>query len=552
MKLFPARYSPLVLTLGLILILTTTLNLPAPLAQAANNTHKGMWVWDMSDALLNNTGGAQDTFFNFIVAPKGDASFKLTHIYFEARTYNKDTDPNTLNPVITDPLTNPALQPSLRAFIQRAHSLGIQVEYLDGDASWVKSTTNRQIPVSICQAVVDFNAGGTVDQRFDGVHYDIEPHTLGTTWRQNGGVDGYNDTYENNMIFILQSCNNKGLHITNDTGTDYAAYVTELWNAYMAGGVLDYITIMNYFDTQAEWINGTVDGGGVAQNLQLDTLGLQMVFGVETIADAGLADISFAQEGYTCMKSVFDYSGNLYANNAKYWGVSVHYYTPFKAMTLGSCTTATPTRTNTPIGPTATRTNTPIAPTNTPTRTNTPTGPTNTPTSTLTRTNTPIGPTNTPTRTNTPTASMLKVQFYNWNRTSPSTEIAPFFKIVNLGSTSVSLSTLKMRYWFTKDSGTPSVTCDWLETMLCTSVTTSLVAMGTPKTNADEYLEIGFTSGTLAANANTGEMQFTIARSSGSYTQTNDYSFNSTATNYVDWNKVTLYQNSVLVWGVEP
>jgi predicted carbohydrate-binding protein with CBM5 and CBM33 domain len=54
--------------------------------------------------------------------------------------------------------------------------------------------------------------------------------------------------------------------------------------------------------------------------------------------------------------------------------------------------TATPTRTNTPVGPTPTRTNTPVGPT--PTRTNTPIGPT------PTRTNTPVGPT--PTRTNTP------------------------------------------------------------------------------------------------------------------------------------------------------
>jgi hypothetical protein len=72
MKSSLARHSPLVLTLGLILVLTaTTLNLSVPLAQAANNTHKGMWVWDMSDALLNNTGGAQDTFLNFVVAPRG-------------------------------------------------------------------------------------------------------------------------------------------------------------------------------------------------------------------------------------------------------------------------------------------------------------------------------------------------------------------------------------------------------------------------------------------------------------------------------------------------
>ncbi len=59
--------------------------------------------------------------------------------------------------------------------------------------------------------------------------------------------------------------------------------------------------------------------------------------------------------------------------------------------------TRTPTRTNTPVGPTAT-------PTRTPTRTNTPTGPTATPTRTPTRTNTPVAPTATPTRTNTPLA----------------------------------------------------------------------------------------------------------------------------------------------------
>src|SRR6185295_4649255 len=45
------------------------------------------------------------------------------------------------------------------------------------------------------------------------------------------------------------------------------------------------------------------------------------------------------------------------------------------------------------------------SPTNTPTRTNTPTGPTNTPTNTPTRTNTPTSPTNTP--TNTPSSGNL-------------------------------------------------------------------------------------------------------------------------------------------------
>jgi xyloglucan-specific endo-beta-1,4-glucanase len=81
---------------------------------------------------------------------------------------------------------------------------------------------------------------------------------------------------------------------------------------------------------------------------------------------------------------------------------------------LGGGVTAvpSPTRTNTPSGPTltptrtATRTNTPIGPTFTPTRTatrtNTPLGPSATPTRTATRTLTPTGPTATLTRTLTP------------------------------------------------------------------------------------------------------------------------------------------------------
>jgi endoglucanase len=36
------------------------------------------------------------------------------------------------------------------------------------------------------------------------------------------------------------------------------------------------------------------------------------------------------------------------------------------------------------------------------------------------------------------------------------------------------------------------------------------------------------------------------------FTQTNDYSFGAGATQYADWNDVTVYRNGTLVWGVEP
>jgi hypothetical protein len=36
------------------------------------------------------------------------------------------------------------------------------------------------------------------------------------------------------------------------------------------------------------------------------------------------------------------------------------------------------------------------------------------------------------------------------------------------------------------------------------------------------------------------------------YDETNDYSFDATKTAFSDWNRVTLYRNGVLVWGIEP
>jgi len=36
------------------------------------------------------------------------------------------------------------------------------------------------------------------------------------------------------------------------------------------------------------------------------------------------------------------------------------------------------------------------------------------------------------------------------------------------------------------------------------------------------------------------------------YTQTGDYSFNSSGNSYVDWNKATAYITGKLNWGIEP
>jgi hypothetical protein len=67
-------------------------------------------------------------------------------------------------------------------------------------------------------------------------------------------------------------------------------------------------------------------------------------------------------------------------------------------------------------------------------------------------------------------------------------------------------------------------------------------------------LEVGFTSaaGNLAGGGNV-TIQGRFAKNNwANYTQSNDYSFNSTGTGFGDWTKTTGYVSGSLQWGIEP
>lgn len=193
------------------------------------------------------------------------------------------------------------------------------------------------------------------------------------------------------------------------------------------------------------------------------------------------------------------------------------------------------------------------APTPTPTPTVTPTvtpTPTLTPIPTATPTITPE-PTVTPEPTGIP-ADGMKVQFFNGNLSETANTLSPNFKIRNTGTSSISLSDVKLRYYFTKDGTEPvNYTCDWAAAG-GGNITDSFAGISKP--DADCYLEIGFagTAGSLEAGAET-EVKGRIWKNDWSdFNQTNDYSFNAAAAGYTDWDNVTGYIDGVLIWGTEP
>ena len=148
----------------------------------------------------------------------------------------------------------------------------------------------------------------------------------------------------------------------------------------------------------------------------------------------------------------------------------------------------------------------------------------------------------------------LRIKYYPGVSAATSSEIQPNIMIENYTGSSIPLSSLKIRYWFTKDSPrTVLYVCYWA-TAGCPNLSGTFTSLPTPRPGADTYLEIGFnaSAGNLQSLYNT-EVQVEAHKSDWSnFNQADDYSFDGTQTAYAVSSHVTLYQNGILVWGTEP
>lgn len=140
----------------------------------------------------------------------------------------------------------------------------------------------------------------------------------------------------------------------------------------------------------------------------------------------------------------------------------------------------------------------------------------------------------------------LVVQYRAADTNPYDNQIKPHFNIVNRGSTAVNLSELTLRYYFSKDGNQPmNAWIDWAQ----------IGSSNIQTTFTDTYVELSFTNGagSISAGGQTGDIQLRMSKNDWSnFDETNDYSFDPTKTSYADWDRVTLYLNGQLVWGIEP
>jgi subtilisin family serine protease len=147
---------------------------------------------------------------------------------------------------------------------------------------------------------------------------------------------------------------------------------------------------------------------------------------------------------------------------------------------------------------------------------------------------------------------------------SPTDEyLLPRLRLFNNTPFDIPYSELKMRYWYTADSYQPQIfMCDYTSSLggcpnnpNLTGTFVTLPSNSPNKTSlSDTYLEVGFnpSAGNLVAGSQL-QMYLRVFKSGAyNFTETNDYSYDPSRPDMARWNRITVYRNGVLVWGIEP
>ncbi|WP_217558706.1 carbohydrate binding domain-containing protein [Paenibacillus sp. GbtcB18] len=275
--------------------------------QAINKDVKAMWVWQETTSVLQDSA-ERSTLFQFAQ----DKGVNVLLLYI-----NK-----------THLTTNNA---QLKQFISQAHAKGIRVEALNGEIDW-GLTDKHSIGLERITDVITFNGGAASNEKFDGIHQDIEVYRNKEKWECNKA-----DVMQQALAYI-----DKATALMSGTGMTYAQDIprwydgpeyTVTYNSVDKGFYkhlidrLDWVGLMDYTDRYSD---GQWQAVRDAQS-EIDyaaQVGKKVTVGLETIdpVTAGGDSITFYEEGLDDLDRALAAIKAHYDGHAGFGGVAVHSY----------------------------------------------------------------------------------------------------------------------------------------------------------------------------------------------------------------------------------
>jgi hypothetical protein len=144
-----------------MLLAAATAGIPITAAVAADAAPpmRAMWVYETADLL--HTDAARGELLEFCVPRKITDLFLQTHFVAKAKGGSYE---------IADAA-------ALRGLLREAKARGLRVHALAGDPAHTLRENHEKVLARV-EAFAAFNEGGAKDERFAGLHFDIEPHAL--------------------------------------------------------------------------------------------------------------------------------------------------------------------------------------------------------------------------------------------------------------------------------------------------------------------------------------------------------------------------------------
>ncbi len=214
-----------------------------------------------------------------------------------------------------------------RAFLARAHARGLRVEAVSGEAGWVLPGGRRHA-AAFLTAVRAFNEREEAASRFDGVHLDVEPHTL-DAWKGERQA-ALAEAYVSLIGWSAERAREAGLPLAADVPVGYDAV------PYQGGTLIeavlervDAIGVMAY-GHGAGALTRAVQGEMEAA----EGAGKRAWVGLSADAD-DLPKAGVGQPLDGPLESLAEEAVLAYRNWPSFAGVAVHDYARYRALILG-------------------------------------------------------------------------------------------------------------------------------------------------------------------------------------------------------------------------
>lgn len=231
-------------------------------------------------------------------------------------------------------------QQEYRSFIKEAGAAGIQVDALAGDPLW-SLTDNQQSITTLVGWVQDYNQSVNKDERFSGIHADIEFYTL-AHWNDN--KEDITQQWMTNMEHLIsETKKDQNLKVS----TDVPFWINEILIPGTTESLtnwlvdkFDHIMLMSYRD-QAEGTNSILE---IVDPIfkEADSKGKKVVVGVNLLKSSEGNGTTFYEEGLDEMEHQLSILKEKLTTYRLYAGIAIHDYESWRELAKYSAAESTP------------------------------------------------------------------------------------------------------------------------------------------------------------------------------------------------------------------